>query len=287
MQLNEILEENSVKAISKKTNISEDNIEALLAGDFDKLKKVKTFGFISIIEREYKADLSPLKEQALSHYAQYNEVNGVALGRPVMEEKKGKSKLFFFFVLLLLGYASWYFFTQFDKKQLSDLLPFSEEKISQIIMPKEEADSNAELSIENVIAPVQNTDVQEKNETQAEESVNENRVSETENTPQEAKSVVVNQKESITIMPVERLWFGIIDMETKQRDHFSISEKFELDIKEKSWLLATSSASFSLIDKEETKEFNDAKEHYFKIDKNGIEQLTKADYVAQGGWNQW
>jgi len=154
MQLNEILEENSVKAISKRTNISEDNIEALLAGNFDFLKKVKTLGFISILEREYKADLSALKEQALSHYAASNDEESIALGLPLEEEKKGKSKLFLLLVFLLLGYATWYFFTQFDKKQLTGLLPFSEEEASQIIMP-EEANNNAELSIENVIAPTQ------------------------------------------------------------------------------------------------------------------------------------
>ncbi len=154
MQLNEILEENSVKAISKRTNISEDNIEMLLANDFDKLKKVKTLGFISIIEREYKADLEALKEQALAYYAENNDEEGVALGLPVVEAKKGKSKLFILFVFLLLGYASWYFFTQFDKRQLSGLLPFTEEKTSQVIMP-EEANSNAELNIENVITPAQ------------------------------------------------------------------------------------------------------------------------------------
>jgi len=154
MQLNEILEENSVKAISKRTNISEANIEALLAADFDKLKKVKTLGFISIIEREYKADLSALKEQALSHYEQNDDEESISIGLPIVEEKKGKSKLFLLFVFLLLGYASWYFFTQFDKKQLSGLLPFTEEKTGQIIM-SEEANNNAELSIENVIAPTQ------------------------------------------------------------------------------------------------------------------------------------
>jgi len=154
MQLNEILEENSVKAISKRTNISEDNIETLLASDFDTLKKVKTLGFISIIEREYKADLSALREQALSHYAQYNGEESVTLGLPLTEEKRGKSKLFLLFVFVLLGYASWYLFTQFDKKQLSELLTFTEEKTSQIIMAKE-ANDNAELSIENVIAPIQ------------------------------------------------------------------------------------------------------------------------------------
>ncbi len=286
MQLNEILEENSVKAISKRTNIAEDNIELLLAGDFDKLKKVKTLGFISIIEREYKADLGPLKEQALSHYAEYNDTQSITLGVPVMEEKKGKSKVFQLFILILLGYASWYFFTQFDKKQLSDLLPFGEEKISQIIMPKE-SNNNAGLNIENVIAPVEDTAVQKKSETQVEESAEVNKISENKKTPQEETSSTVNQKESISIVPVDRLWFGIIDMQTKQRDHFSIAEKFELDVKEKSWLLATSSASFSLVVKEEIKEFNDAKEHYFKINKNGIKQLSKEDYVAQGGWSQW
>jgi len=170
MQLNEILEENSVKAISQRTNISESNIEALLAGDFDKLKKVKTLGFISILEREYKADLSSLKEQALSHYVQYNDVENITLGLPVMEEKKGKSKVFLLFILLLLGYASWYFFTQFDKKQLSGLLPFGEEKTSQVIMPKE-ANDNAELSIKNVIAPIQaDTTSATKSESQAQEN---------------------------------------------------------------------------------------------------------------------
>jgi Zn-finger domain-containing protein len=106
MQLNEILEENSVKAISEKTNISENNVETLLAGDFDKLKKVKTLGFISIIEREYKADLSALKEQALSYYDQHEDVEGVTLGLPVAEEKKRKPKWFLLLVLGLLGYAS-------------------------------------------------------------------------------------------------------------------------------------------------------------------------------------
>lgn len=132
MQLNEILEENSIKEISKKTNISEDNIEMLLASDFDNLKKVKTLGFISILEREYKIDLSTLREQAFTYYTDYNGEESITLGLPIMEEEKGKSKIFILVILLLLGYASWYFFTQFDQKQLSDLLPFSEEKVSQV-----------------------------------------------------------------------------------------------------------------------------------------------------------
>jgi len=153
MQLNEILEENSARTISKKTTISEENIEALLARDFSRLKRVKALGFISILEREYRADLSPLKKEALSYYNEHNDEENVTLGLPLDEERKGKPKWFLFLILGLLGYASWYFFTQFDKKQLSELLPFSEEKISQMILPKEE--NKEELSIEKVTAPVE------------------------------------------------------------------------------------------------------------------------------------
>ncbi len=296
MQLNEILEENSIKGISKRTNISEDNIEALLAKDFNKLKKVKTLGFISIIEREYKADLSDLREESLAHYLDVNGEESISLGLPIMEEKKGTSKLFIILVLGLLGYASWYFFTQFDQKQLSDLLPFIEDNNDQAVILKE-ASNNENLSIENAIipikknrVPVQKIVVEEKIETEIAQTIEENNVSEIKikTTSQEEITPSATEKEYIFIIPVGRLWFGIIDMQIKQRDHFSISEKFKLDVKNKSWLVATSSAPFSLVDGEEIKKFDDAKEHYFKISKSGgIEQLTKADYVTQGGWSQW
>ncbi|QOR61688.1 hypothetical protein ACM66Z_09680 [Sulfurovum sp. ST-21] len=152
MQLNEILEENSIKSISKKTNISEENLEALFDGEFDALKKVKALGFISIIEREYNADLSGLKKQASEYYISHQEYNGVVLDAPVVERRKGKSKLFIFTVLVLLGAASWYFITQFDQEKLRGLLPFNEEKITNSI--KDEVDNNPELSIEHAISEV-------------------------------------------------------------------------------------------------------------------------------------
>ena len=146
MQLNEILEENSIKSIRQKTNISEINLDALVAGEFDKLKRVKTLGFISILEREFKADLSTLREQALEYYAENIDNESVTLGLPMKEEKKGKSKWFRLLILALIAYTVWYFFTQFDKDYLSELLPFSEEKISRMVSE----DVKKELSIENM-----------------------------------------------------------------------------------------------------------------------------------------
>jgi len=161
MQLNEILEENTIKGISQKTKISEDNLENLLAANFDALKKIKTLGFISILEREYKADLSALREEALEHYSQGTEENNFTVVIPIEEEKKGKSKLFLLVVLVLLVYASWYFFTQFDKKHLSELIPFMDEQmIETVVVETEEKKKEMtveDLSIANVVVRDTNT----------------------------------------------------------------------------------------------------------------------------------
>jgi len=303
MQLNDILEENSIKAISQKTKISEDNLENLLNKNFDAIKKIKTLGFISIIEREYNADLTPLKEEAKEYYRYMHEDQSVTLGLPIIEEeKKGKSKFFILAILALLGYASWYFLTQFDKKTLSNMIPFLDESTLESFMgDKKVASTDVEdLSIAKVsvdtstikeepVTTAQSEMVSEEvmsvsNEDSTEEQDIENSVEMTQ-TVEDITPQAVTQ--TVSIVPVHRLWFGIVNADTQKRENFSISEPYELDVSTNGWLVSTSSAAFSLQDGDEIKEFNDAQEHYFKIDANGIENLSKSDYVALGGWPQW
>jgi hypothetical protein len=178
MQLNEILEENSIKSISQKTKISEDNLENLLARNFEVLMKTKTLGFISILEREYKADLNALREEALEYYASHQEDHAFSVAAPLEDEKKGNSKLFLVVVLVLLGYASWYFFTQFDKKHLSGLIPFMDEQMIESNMTEEDDGEKQDLPVEDLSiesAVADNTKVfsEETEETIAENSVQE------------------------------------------------------------------------------------------------------------------
>ena len=172
MQLNELLEENSTKTISERTNIAEENIERLMNNDFGAIKRVKTLGFISILEREYKIDLSKLKEEALAYYEQKAEDESVTLGLPIVEERRGRSKWLWLIVPILLGYASWFFFTQFDQSQLKSLLPFNEAKNVENMMPADMVESNEELSIKQVITAEENESGTEKNDNEINSSEN-------------------------------------------------------------------------------------------------------------------
>jgi len=156
MQLSELIEESSIKTICQRTNISEINIEYLLNNDFGAIQKVKTLGFISIIEREYGTELKKLKEDALAYYAQHTSNESVTIALPIMEEKKGSSKWLWLLVLFLLGYASWYFVTRYDQSQLKALLPFNEIKIADKLNIKEPIGNNEELSIKHVITADEN-----------------------------------------------------------------------------------------------------------------------------------
>jgi len=267
MQLNEILEKNSTQDISKKTMISEANIDLLVAEDFSLLPKIKTMGFISILERDYNIDLSQLRKNALSYYDNRTDLEESSyITSSQINEKKGRSKLFPLIILGLLAYASWYFFTQFDKKTLSTLLPFIEDKTKttekqvtkEFTPPSEAISSVAQSKKSNVETSINTVNVHT--------SIN-------------------NQK--ILLIPEKKLWFGLIDMENGQREHFSITQKYEIDVTKKSWLLVTSPANFSLINHNETQEYNDARSHYFKVSKAGVEALTRDEYVTQGGYKRW
>jgi len=133
MQLNETLENSSARDISSKTQISKNNIEALLEGDFSKITKVKTMGFISIIEREYGINLSEFKKEALEFYSDKEEDNGISLQYDVPEETKEKSGLFKFIVILMIIYAVWYAFNNIDREKLNNVLPYAEEKFNAMI----------------------------------------------------------------------------------------------------------------------------------------------------------
>jgi len=309
MTLSDIREEHSIKAISKKTNISEENIEAIVAEEFSSLSKSKALGFISILEREYGAGLKALREKALAYYTEHQDSEeSVGIALPRIEEKKGRSKLFPLLMLGLLAYATWYFFTQFDKKTLGNMMPFSEEKsevIKDITKPQEELKkitsepNEASLSIKNALKNIQidatgvETDIVVANIEPKDVSNMIHRVEvigeakEKKQAATKVSGIIPKVLEKIILVPERKLWFGLVDMDTGKRDHFSISDKFEIDVKEKSWLVATSSASFSFVKADETQEYNDAKEHYFKVSKEGIKHLSKAQYVSQGGYRKW
>jgi len=295
MQLSDLIEKYGLKEISKTTKISEENIERLVRKDFAALKRAKALGFLSILGREYGLDLQNLKEEAEKYYVQHEEETKYVHQKPMLEEERSKSILIPLIILGLLAYATWYFLTQFDRKHLSQYLPFAEHTAK---MPKVDSDAEVakSLKIENAVTQPKTHSVASSSKQSAEQMQPEDTQVEvmesdigTVQTPSKDTTVKpeVIKSQNITIIPEQRLWFGLIDMDSRARKHYTIAEPFAIDVGKKRWLVATSSAPFSLKTATQTIGFNDAREHYLQLDKNGVKRLSKKEYIALGGYSQW
>ena len=177
MQLDELLEQRSIKEISHKTNISEENLEALFSEDFSALKRVKALGFISIIEREYKMDLSPLKKQAKAYYEEHGDDTEPVLKVSPFEDEKKKPPFIWIIALILLGLASWYFRTEFDKFKALIHLPTAQTVVASPEINETTQVIHKESTKKDTSYKVENRSLTE--ETVAEETIEKNSTNET------------------------------------------------------------------------------------------------------------
>lgn len=326
MRLSELLDKESITSISSKTMISVDNVEKIISEDYSGLTKAKTLGFLSILEREYGIDLKDVRHNAMSYFEINHDKNdSINIALPKVEEKHGRSRWSLLIILALLGYASWYFFTQFDQKRLNELLPISTTDIADTSIEKNESiwsintsknEQNEEKkAIESVVVPVvSKTSVSKVLEKKNELSVRNYTIKEETSIPTQRsallkendnKKLTVSKSEEENIVkqtkieetavtitqavlnPVKRLWFGLINIETGKKDHFSIRKAYTIDLTKGEYLVTTSPAPFALEIKGEIYRYNNGRSHYFKITRSGLTPLSKNAYVRQGGYTKW
>jgi len=112
MQLNEIIDKESVEQVSNTTNISIDNLNFLANEEFAKLTRVKALGFLLILEREYKdIDLSALRERIKLYFEEHKPVDEqVVMVSKDHIDQSGFSFFKWFIVASLLG-GAWYLYS--------------------------------------------------------------------------------------------------------------------------------------------------------------------------------
>jgi len=341
MQLSDLMEKKSIKEINQKTNIAEENIQKLIEGDFEGLKRVQVLGFISILERTYALDLSEFRTEVLEYFVHDKQEDDSLFELTFLENKRKKSKLIPLLMLVaIIGYASWYFFTQYDRSYLNEYLhqdtrdhlkgldnpsekpspvansvkqvysqeghqvfkkeeiPQEPQKASAILRGDKEQWQDINRTSKEVTETITKSDTSKMNiELESQPGNTEVKVvqsdllpkSEGGTQPIETPSHIAQEKQidHVMIKPKERLWFGLVDMESQERKQYTVSESFDIDVRNRRWLVATSSAPFTMEAGAVNRSYNDAKEHYFKLDKGGVEVLTKQEYVNLGGYPQW
>ncbi len=266
MLLSEILEENSVQSIHNKTKISIDVLNKIIAKDFTNFKKVQVFGFISILEREYGGRIDDLRDECEEYFAA-NIKEDMPFIAPDVVKKASKSKWLVWLAAFGILALTTYFLMQ--SRVQNDIPVYKEDtNLTTLSNTNNKIEANVTINATkkdtNITIPALTTDG--------------NVSSSTDN-----NSTGLQQ---FKIIPKTKLWFGIMNLETKELKNSIISNAFDIDTA-KQWLIATSKASFSLQTPQGLKEFADYKVHYFKVDNTGFSEITKEQFVALGGPKKW
>ena len=126
MQLNELLEQYSIKEISTKTRIAPENLEYLHGRDWDMMRKVQALGFINILEREYGIELSDLRKECLAYYSEHSQGLGGEHLELHFEDNSTNSmvnilkKVAISIFIAMLAVGSWYVFVRNGESQNSE-----------------------------------------------------------------------------------------------------------------------------------------------------------------------
>jgi len=268
MLLSEILEENSVRSIHSKTKISIDVLNKIIAKDFMGFKKVQVFGLISILEREYGGRIDDLRDECEEYFAA-NIKEDIPFIAPDVVKKTSKPKWLIWLAAFGILALATYFFIQ---SRIQNDIPVYKEDANLTTL------NNTNNKIEANVTTNVNTTKKDTNVTIPALTIDSNTSLGTDN-----NSTALQQ---FKIIPKTKLWFGIMNLETKELKNSIISNAFDIDTT-KQWLVATSKASFSLQSPQGTKEFADYKVHYFKVDNTGFTEITKEQFVLLGGPKQW
>ena len=334
MQLDELIEEQTIESIAKKTNMAERVITKLFNKEFETMNFPQVMGALSIIEREYGVDLGTLRQECKAYFAdQYTSKSGVMGLTPIKKERRVLPRLLVVVFLGILAYGAWYFFTGYYNQKILPLDPRSEKTLIDTILHGDDTaakDAEQDTAKKNVsysdvlevitrdddVADSTDKSVAEQRtetnqsvyvaapETIEEESSDVNQsvplaVSETAvedqndtaptadagETPEvndtAGQAPVAMVREMMTLLPQKKMWFRLIDLNTKKRRSFKRKNKFEIDLKEHGWLFATQNAHFAIIDNDRFEEFSGEGKLFFRLDQEGIRQLSEDEYRAE------
>ena len=203
MNAEKFFETHSLEEISKKTKISPISLRFIKNREFDKIQRVKFIGFVKIIQKTYKIDLSELINE-------YNQTLGDQPNDKELQKPKNSNNSTFFlsiaaFIMLILGS---YLFYEYLKQNKSQTNPENNYPIKTEI--------NSSNFKENFKQNEQNLS---KNNTESKKINSISKIQIKENNSTNTTIKTKSKKtvfSTIEIIPREKVWFRAINLDTNK-----------------------------------------------------------------------
>lgn len=273
-----------VEKIASKTRITQDKVRNILNLNYGAFNKTHARGFKQIIEREFSVDLSEWMEALEAHSAVQDEAqeaqkdtenNNIII--PVESTKKDKTYIILFALLAVLVA---FFIALFA--------------YNNFVAPKSQEGAESTLDSANAEEFTNEVDSAENTRDLAENALDSANISAdsapNDSNTKEAKNITIPAESSaneITITPNEPLWVGVIDLESRKKQQFSIAQKRTINL-EGDKIIITGHSSFSIVAPNLNKELLGGNRAYFIYKaESGAREITRKEFIELNGGAEW
>ncbi|PDW80499.1 sialidase [Helicobacter pylori] len=276
----QILKEVGVAEICKATKIASKNIHSILEKRYESLSRVHARGFIQILEREYKIDLSAWMKE-FDKACTFKEGVSEEQNQETDPEEKTKNPL-----KVEIDYSINQANTSLSKKS-SKWKPFVLVLgvvviILAVVIIQNSSSLKEERGQESAIKP--DTKKNSFNKVNPTEENKPEPTPKLEEKPKEQdkqeKEVIKEDPNTIYIIPKKDVWVEVIDLDEKKNSFQKVFKKnYSLETKNHRLLLRFGHGHLSLKNNHQEQEYNDGKTRRFLYEPNkGLTLINEAQY---------
>ncbi|WP_367707064.1 sialidase [Helicobacter pylori] len=279
----QILREIGVAEICKATKIASKNIHSILEKRYESLSKVHARGFIQILEREYKIDLSAWMKE-FDKVCVFKEGVGEEQNQETDPEEKTKNPL-----KVEIDYSINQANTSLSKKS-SKWKPFvlvlgvivivlAVVIIQNSSSLKEEREQESAIKSGTKKNSFNKANLAEENRPEPTPKPEEKQEKQTEQDKQEKEAIKENP-DTIYIMPKRDIWVEVVDLDEKKNSFQKVLKKsYPLEAKNHRLLLRFGHGHLNLKNNHQEQEYNDGKTRRFLYEPNkGLTLINEAQY---------
>ncbi len=279
----QILKEVGVAEICKATKIASKNIHSILEKRYESLSKVHARGFIQILEREYKIDLSAWMKE-FDKVCVFKEGVGEEKNQETNPEETAKKPL-----KVELDYSINQANTSLSKKS-SKWKPFVIVLGVVVIILvvaiiqnssslKEEREQESAIKSGTKKSSFNEANPTEENKPEPTPKPKEKQEKQTEHDKQ-GKEAIKENPNTIYIIPKKDIWVEVIDLDEKKNSFQKVfKKKYSLETKNHRLLLRFGHGHLSLKNNHQEQDYNDSKTRRFLYEPNkGLTLINEAQY---------
>lgn len=262
----EDLQNLGIEKIHEKTHIARDKIALVLTKSFTQIGKVQFMGYISILEREYFLDLNDIRQEYLQFYHENPDTRTLKQSTILYKTPNSKSKWIIVGIILILLLMIGGYFIQ----------------VKMSAQPIEPVLKLVTASVE-VVEELQDTNSTETNESNGTSLVLKDDVN--LSLAAEDSSILLSGKQ-MTIRPAYKLWYGMIDIQNKERIQGITTKSFSID-PSKNWLIFLGHGRVE-IEADGKKVVLKGKETVRLLAQNGvIKEISREEFISRNGGRNW